>query len=451
MNRTWFWTAGILTGICIAAMPALPQAYTISAKPGVVNYVEGNISLNGQTVSPGELRSTTLNAGDVLSVNTGKAEVLLTPGVFLRLGNDTEVRMISPSLVDTQLELQRGEAMIEVDQIVKDCRVSVLNHGASILIEKEGLYRLSATDAPRVAVIDGKAQVYLGDKKLDLGKGREVVLSELLKPEKFDRKKEDDLYAWSNVRSEYNASVSYQAAKSAPANGFSAYPSAYGYGGGGWLWNAGFNSWAWLPGDGAFFSPFGWGFFSPGAVAYAPVVAVPVGGVGRWQGRGSHDGTHNGPHDGNHHWHHSGGPATASNGTPGTPGPRTFVPVNPNRPPAMGLTSSPWADHAARAQAARQAWAAGGFQTPSGAPSQGFSRPQGDSGNHPGWSGSRPAGSSGGGGGWHGGGTPAGSGGGGYHGGGGGGGGYHGGGAGSGGGGGGGHAAPGGAGGTHGR
>lgn len=446
MNRTWFWTAGILTGLCLAATPALPQAYTISAKPGVVNYIEGNISLNGQPVSPGELRSAALNAGDVLSVNTGKAEVLLTPGVFLRLGNNSQVHMISPSLVDTQLELQRGEAMIEVDQIVKDCRVSVLNHGASILIEKEGLYRLSADDAPRVAVIDGKAQVYLGDKKLDLGKGREVVLSDLLKPEKFDRKKEDDLYAWSNVRSEYNASVSYQAARSAPVNGYSAYPSGlgYGYGGGGWLWNAGFNSWAWLPGDGAFFSPFGWGFFSPGAVGYAPVVAVPVGGGGRWQGRGSHDHDGDRAHGGDRHHNYPGGPA----------GGRALVPVNPNRPPAMGLTSSPWANHAARREAAHQAWAAGGFRTPSGAASPGFSRPQGSGGNHAGWSGSRPSGSPAGGGGWHGGGGGGGyhggGGGGGYHGGGGGGG-YHGGG-GGGNSGGGGHSASGGAvGGTHGR
>ena len=47
MDRTWFRTAGILTGLCLTATLALPQAYTISAKPGVVNYVEGTTSLNG--------------------------------------------------------------------------------------------------------------------------------------------------------------------------------------------------------------------------------------------------------------------------------------------------------------------------------------------------------------------------------------------------------------------
>lgn len=455
MNRTWFPTAGILTGLCFAASPASPQAFTISAKPGVVNYLEGNTSLNGQPVSTGELRSAALNAGDVLSTEVGKAEVLLTPGIFLRLGSNTEVHMISPSLIDTQLELRRGDAMIEVDQIVEDSRISMLNHGASILIDKSGLYRFSADETPRVAVIDGKAQVYLGDKKLNLGKGKEVVLSDLLKPEKFDRKKEDELYAWSNVRSEYNASLSYQAARAAPVNGYSAYPSGlgYGYAGGGWLWNAGFNSWAWLPGDGAFFSPFGWGFFAPGAVAYAPVVAVPVGRGGHWQGNGhwnrDNNGPHNGnngPHNGSHHHRGPGGASMASGGTAARPGASALVPVNPNSPPGMGIASSPWADHMARRQAARAAWAAGGFQSSAGAPSPGFNASQGGGGaQHGHWSGSRPAGSPGGGGGWRGGnGGGYHGGGGGMHSGGGGGGGTHGGG------GGGGHAA-GGAGGTHGR
>jgi len=38
----------------------------------------------------------------------GKAEILLTPGAFLRVGGDSAVKMISPGLTNTQVEVQRG-------------------------------------------------------------------------------------------------------------------------------------------------------------------------------------------------------------------------------------------------------------------------------------------------------------------------------------------------------
>jgi hypothetical protein len=405
-------------------MYAMPQANTISARPGAVNYIEGNVTLDGQPVFAKALKMTFLNPNDTLSVDTGKAEILLTPGVFLRLGDNSQIRMISPSLVDTQVELLRGEAMIEVDELVKENHISVTDRGASILVEKPGLYRFTADDNPTAAVIDGKAEVYFGDKKVDLGKGRQTILSDLLKAEKFDPQKEDELYAWSNVRSEYNASASYQAARNASAGGYgglgygSGYGSGYGYGygsgygygfgmGPGWYWNNGFDSWAWLPGNGAFFSPFGYGFYGPGLVGYAPVVVVNgLGGRNGWPG------------------HH-------------------MVPVNPRNPPAVGSIgfrnglpshyASPAAYRGARAQAAHSFASRGGFRTASGAVAPAFTGSRGGSvGAQPaargGWSGGNGGGrGSSGGAGVHGGG-----GGGGFHGGGGGGG-SHGGGGGSGG------------------
>jgi hypothetical protein len=41
------------------------------------------------------------------------------------------------------------------------------------------------------------------------------------------------------------------------------------YWGPGWYWNPYFTAWSWLPGDGFFYSPFGYPFFSPGYVVYA--------------------------------------------------------------------------------------------------------------------------------------------------------------------------------------
>ena len=350
MNRVWQTSAKILTGLFVTAMCAMPQAYTISARPGVVNYIEGNAFLNGRALSVTGLRSTFLNANDTLSTDSGKAEVLLTPGVFLRVGDDSQIRMISPSLTDIQVQLERGEAMIEVDDLIKDNHISMLNHGGSIAILKTGLYRFTTEPAPTAAVIDGKAEVNLGDRKKEIGKGRQVVIAPELKAEKFDRKKEDDLYAWSNVRSEYEAAASYQAAKNVTINNYGGW-GGLGFGGGygpGWYWNSGFNSWAWLPMNGAFYSPFGYGFYGPGVLPYAPVIVAPIyaGGGGYVKG------------------------AKASGQTPGK---TATVPISPRNPPAVGVTArSPYANQAARSQASRSFANRGGYRTATGAPAGNF-------------------------------------------------------------------------------
>ena len=95
--------AKILSGLVVVALTALPQAYTISAKPGAINYIEGNVTLDGQPVGSSSLRSTFLNAGGLLETEDGKAEVLLTPECFCACGDHSRVRMLKPSLIDTQL------------------------------------------------------------------------------------------------------------------------------------------------------------------------------------------------------------------------------------------------------------------------------------------------------------------------------------------------------------
>ena len=63
MNNASLLSAKIVGGMFAVALSALPQAYTISAKPGAVNYIEGNVSLDGQPLGNSGLKSTFLNAG----------------------------------------------------------------------------------------------------------------------------------------------------------------------------------------------------------------------------------------------------------------------------------------------------------------------------------------------------------------------------------------------------
>ena len=351
MRSVWSTGAKILTGFLLSAVYAMPQGYTVSAKPGVVNYVEGNAYVNGRPVSAQTLRAVFLSANDVISTDLGKAEVLLTPGVFLRLGNNTQVRMISPALTNTQVEVKQGEAMIEADDIVKDSAISVIDAGGIASIEKNGLYRFNAGEMSAVAVLEGKLQVSLGDRKTDVSKGHEVELGDALKTQKFDPKQSDDLFAWSNIRSEYNAASSYQTARNVNLGNYGGVWGDYGFSGGynpGWMWNSGFNSWAWLPGNAAFYSPFGFGFYGPGLVAYAPVIYAPIG-YGYGGVAGGRQVT----------------PA-ALNAIAGN-GPKTAaVPVNASHPPAIGMVTNSLASNlAARTQAA-QVFSSTGFRTASG-------------------------------------------------------------------------------------
>ena len=325
----------VLSGLLLAALHATPQAYTISAKPGAVNYIEGNAFRNGKPISDKGLKSTFLDANDTLSTGVGKAEVLLTPGVFLRLGEQSEIRLISPSLTNTQVEVSRGEVMLEATGLTKDQSIQITEGGSSITVSNNGLYRFTAGDPPRAAVLDGKATVTSGDHNINLKKGKEVVLAANLKPQKFDRKKEDKLYAWSNVRSQYEAAATYRVAQTA----YETSPGRWrgfgynGFSGPGWYWNDVFSSWAWLPGSGAFYSPFGYGFYSPGLVMNAPVVmgAIYRGGLRQ-------------------------NPVMAQ------------IPINPSNPGAVGAaTASPWANDQARAAAARSMMESG-MRTGSGAP-----------------------------------------------------------------------------------
>ena len=242
-----------------------------SARPGTVNYVEGQVSLDSQTLDEKSVGSTEVHAGQSLTTENGKAEVLLTPGVFLRLGSESSVRMISSSLIDTQIELSHGKAMVEVDQIYPQNNIRVQQDGLTARLLKAGLYDFDL-DKQQLRVFDGKAEVTNGGKTTAVKGGHELTAQTdlALKSQKFDRNsaQDDDLYRWSSLRSAYLGEANVDQA------GYFANYSWGPWGGpawvGGWWWDPWFSAFTFIPGDGIFYSPFGWGFYSPFYVYGAP-------------------------------------------------------------------------------------------------------------------------------------------------------------------------------------
>jgi hypothetical protein len=232
------------------------------ATPGTLNYIEGPSSIEGRQLYPTSVGNTTLRAGETLATANGKAEILLTPGIFLRLGDESMVQMISPDLTHTEIRLDRGQANIEVDQIYAQNRILIDLKDGQTQILKNGLYTFDA-DHSTVRVFDGKAAVYPGTnlqtnvKPIELKGGHQLVLNgEPLKPQHFnkDQASADQLYRWSSLRSQYLGDANLGLAEA--YSGYSGFNP-------GWYWAGGPFGYTWLPGDGFLWSPFGYGFYSP--------------------------------------------------------------------------------------------------------------------------------------------------------------------------------------------
>lgn len=258
-------------GLLLAALISAPAWGTpdrpTTAYPGTLNYVEGTASIGSQTLNSNSIGSVTLAPGQTITTEQGKAEVLLTPGVFLRLGDASAVKMVSPSLTDTEVAVERGQATVEVADIYKQNQLIVDEGTSQTRLLKNGLYDFDA-DQGAVRVFDGEAMLRDRNQQVKIKGGHQVILgADKLKAHGFDKTAyEGDLYRWSSLRSSYLAEANVDVAPS--------YVNAGWYGPGwigtGWYWDPWFDCYTFLPGNGFLYSPFGWGFYSPMYVYNAP-------------------------------------------------------------------------------------------------------------------------------------------------------------------------------------
>jgi hypothetical protein len=251
----------LLLSLATLFAPAFGQSAN-QARPGTLNYVEGQASIDGRQVSPQSVGAAELKPGQYLATADGKAEILLTPGVFLRLDNNSTVKMIKPDLTHTEVQLDRGRASVEADQLYPQNTILINQKGGQTQLLKNGLYEFNA-DNNTMRTFDGKAAVFPGNdlqsnvKPIDVKGGHQIALTgEPVKPQGFDKNhSQDDLYKWSSLRSQYLGEANVDlAAQYVGYNGFNP----------GWYWDSSLYAYDWLPGGyDPFFSPFGYGFYSP--------------------------------------------------------------------------------------------------------------------------------------------------------------------------------------------
>lgn len=249
--------------LSITAASAFGQN-VISAKSGLVHYIEGDVSVDGKPVSDKTGTFSEVKKDGDLTTAMGRAEVLLTPGVFLRIGEQSAMRMRGTSLDDTRVEVVSGEAMLESDTPMKGDFVTVLCTAYEIRPVRHGLFGIT-TNPPQLKVYAGEATVTAGGQTVTVKEGHLLTFTAALAQERFDAKDGDSLYRWSKLRSEYISVANVSAAKSAQSNGF----LGRGFSGGNWFFNSSYGMYTFLPFNGTAYSPFGFAFWSPATVYQA--------------------------------------------------------------------------------------------------------------------------------------------------------------------------------------
>ncbi len=272
MNRRLGFVAAM---IGMTAVGANAQSI-ISAHSGTVHYSEGAVMIDGVTVEHKAAKFSQIKENGVLSTAMGRAEVLLTPGVFLRVGENTSIKLLDNRLASTRIELLSGVVMVESDDpdvSVKNSAVTILYKTYEIQPLKFGLFEID-TNANSMKVFKGQANVVAGNMKALVKEGRQMPFSAALLTERFDAKDADDLYLWTRDRSAYIAAANLSSSKSL-ANSSSLFSTSGLYDAtvagnpyGRWYYNTFLGSFTYIPYGGMIMNPFGYSFYNPYNVGY---------------------------------------------------------------------------------------------------------------------------------------------------------------------------------------
>jgi hypothetical protein len=249
---------------------------------GTVHYFEGDVSIDGTKLVSQTGRFSDLKEQSTLQTAQGRAEILLTPGVLLRLGENTSIKMLDSRLMSTRVELLSGTAMmedVESGETVKDPPVTLVYKDFSAQPAKFGLFEMNS-DPGQVKVFKGEARVTGNGSTETVKDGNLINLGTTMASAKFDAKDGDDLYLWSRDRSAYLSAGNMASARTMASSGYG-YGNSYGgvgYAGwdpslwrgfsGGWYYNSYMGMYSYIPFGGTMYDPFGYGYYNPITIGY---------------------------------------------------------------------------------------------------------------------------------------------------------------------------------------
>ena len=253
--------------------------WVITAQAGGVNYVEGEVGIVRTLGKSGMLlKGDSVQVGDRVTTGAnGRAEILLNPGSYLRIAENSAFEFKTTSLEDLQIYVERGSVMLEVFA-ANDFKVSVNTAKQNYDLVDTGIYRIdvAADGIARLEVWKGKAEA--GETVL---KGGRTTSSSNGVVAKFDRDERDAFETWSRDRAKELAKGTNDLRdKSLRTSLMSSYLggrwdmyNSFGL----WVYNRSAGRYSFLPFGYGWSSPYGFGFGTdiwwyrlPSAVYYVP-------------------------------------------------------------------------------------------------------------------------------------------------------------------------------------
>jgi hypothetical protein len=192
---------------------ALAQS-VISTHSGVVYFFDGAVYIQDQRLEQKFGRFPDIGEGRELRTENGRAEVLLTPGVILRIGEKSAVRMVSCKFSDTRVELLDGSAIVEANEPAAETPVRLIHRNWQVRLPKEGVFRIDS-QPPQVSVYKGAAEVSAdgGAESATVRGGQTLPLANVLVSEQAPIASGDEFNSWAMSRSEAISSDNATAAE----------------------------------------------------------------------------------------------------------------------------------------------------------------------------------------------------------------------------------------------
>jgi hypothetical protein len=235
------------TLILALMMQTAATQFLVSTKAGLVNYVQG-----ASTVKV----ATSVRAGQIVGTGpAGAVELLLNPGSYLRMGENSKIVLERVELYDIAVRMLEGSTVIEANGFDKELPLTVTVGNLTLEIIENGVYLFSDG---KTVIIDGK--IRNPATKRTYGKNYQLSAEPFFVAQKVKRFP-TGLELWSQrrgaeiSRANLNVARSLRQVNGLPVSSFLDV----------WLWHPAFGSFIYMPGR-RYRSPYGYRYQTAGEI-----------------------------------------------------------------------------------------------------------------------------------------------------------------------------------------